>query len=218
MAGAAKGRPRRALRPAGNSRACILRRLRRDYPALHQEVLDGKISPHRAAIQAGFRRAPGKQPKRQPVDPSEISADQMQELWLGAGAGGSVFANEDERRATWIRHKARVMELWGKGGRRPIAWWLYEAGELDYPGYDLERSTLYAAGLLAEGERVELLAYWRREFDRLMDPNFGDTDACEQHIRWCDLPRQLLGQWANEYLRKKVEPEAEAAATGSDLV
>jgi hypothetical protein len=28
----------------------------------------------------------------------------------------------------------------------------------------------------------------------------------------------LLGQWANEYLRKKVEPEAEAAATGSDLV
>jgi hypothetical protein len=61
VAGAAKRRPRRALRP------CILRRLRRDFPQLHQLVLDGQISPHRAAITAGFRA--GRQPKLQhPID------------------------------------------------------------------------------------------------------------------------------------------------------
>jgi hypothetical protein len=200
--GVAKRRPQR---PKGNSRELILRRLRNEFPAIHKLVLSGQISPFAGAVAAGFRKMPGRQPKR-PADPSDISSDQEMELWLGAGHRSSTFGSEDERREAWTQHRDRLMELWGKGGRRPLAWWLFEAGELDYPGYDLERSTLFTAGLLAEAERAELLEYWRREFERLMDPNFGDMAACEAHIEWCDMPRELLTQWASDFLRKKKPP------------
>ena len=42
--------------PDGNSAAFALRRLRKDAPALHQKVLSGELSPHAAAIEAGFRK------------------------------------------------------------------------------------------------------------------------------------------------------------------
>jgi hypothetical protein len=44
------------VRPVGNSAAQALRRLRRDRPDLHGRVLDGELSPHAAAVEAGFRR------------------------------------------------------------------------------------------------------------------------------------------------------------------
>jgi hypothetical protein len=44
------------LRPAGNTQAAALRRLRKDAPELHADVLAGRISPHAAMIKAGFRR------------------------------------------------------------------------------------------------------------------------------------------------------------------
>jgi hypothetical protein len=214
-AGAAKGRPRRPQRPQGNSRACILRRLRRDYPQLHALVLDGTLSPHRAAIQAGFRRPPGKRPKRRPFDEFDITPTQEMELWLGAPAAGSSFTSEEERHRLWLEHRDRLLGYWGQNGRRPQAWWQYDS-PIPYPGYDHERSTLYTANLLAEDERAELLKFWREQFERrLLDPNVS-VDACEAHIEWCDIPRPLLAQWANEYLRKKAEPQAEAAVQGSD--
>jgi hypothetical protein len=140
VAGAAKRRPQRPQRPQGNSRACILRRLRRDYPELHQQVLAGQISPHRAAIQAGFRQQPGKRPKRRLIDPSDITSTQEQELWLGpADHQPSAFASEEQRRELWFRHRDRLMGWWGRGGRRPQAWWQFDS-PIPYPGYDHERS------------------------------------------------------------------------------
>lgn len=44
------------LRPEGNSAAKALRRLRKDRPDLHARVLSGELSPHAAAVEAGFRR------------------------------------------------------------------------------------------------------------------------------------------------------------------
>lgn len=43
-------------RPEGNSQAKALRRLRKDRPDLHDEVLAGRLTAHAAMIQAGFRR------------------------------------------------------------------------------------------------------------------------------------------------------------------
>jgi hypothetical protein len=43
-------------RPAGTSQAQALRRLRKDAPELHAEVLAGHLSPHAAMVKAGFRR------------------------------------------------------------------------------------------------------------------------------------------------------------------
>lgn len=42
-------------RKAGNSKTRTLMRLQRDNPELHQQVLDGKMSPNKAAIKAGWR-------------------------------------------------------------------------------------------------------------------------------------------------------------------
>jgi hypothetical protein len=43
-------------RPAGNSRAYALRRLREQRPDIHARVLGGELSPHAAMVEAGFRR------------------------------------------------------------------------------------------------------------------------------------------------------------------
>lgn len=42
-------------RPAGNASAAALRKLRKHRPDLHALVLAGKLSPHAAMVQAGFR-------------------------------------------------------------------------------------------------------------------------------------------------------------------
>ena len=42
-------------RPAGNSRDRALRKLRTDAPELHAEVLAGRLSAHKAMVEAGFR-------------------------------------------------------------------------------------------------------------------------------------------------------------------
>jgi hypothetical protein len=43
------------VRPEGNTQAKALRRLRKDAPELHVEVLEGRLSAHAAMVQAGFR-------------------------------------------------------------------------------------------------------------------------------------------------------------------
>jgi len=103
------------------------------------------------------------------------------------------------------------MEQHGSRGRRPWAWWRYEAGELRHPGYGRERSTLYEAGLLAEAELAELLAYWREQFDRACGPDFFHCEgpgiflrgvaARRAHCRWADIPRALVAAWRAERRR-----------------
>jgi hypothetical protein len=213
------GRPdtkgkRRPKHPQGNSRALILRRLREHHPELHRLVCSGELSPHQAAIAAGFRRQPGRRPKR-PVDPLALSSAQQEELWLGASDAGSSFASEQDRRRLWFEHRDRLMGWWGCHGKRPIAWWLYEApDDLDYPGPDLERSTLYEADLLTESEKAELLAQWRHEFDRAWRPDFFHCTGSEflegeaaraAHFRWCDLPPSLLEEWTAERRQQRKE-------------
>jgi len=41
--------------PTGNSESAALRRLRKDRPDLHAQVLAEQLSAHAAAVQAGFR-------------------------------------------------------------------------------------------------------------------------------------------------------------------
>jgi hypothetical protein len=42
-------------RPDGTSKSAALRRLRKDAPSLHTEVLAGRLSAHAAMVEAGFR-------------------------------------------------------------------------------------------------------------------------------------------------------------------
>jgi hypothetical protein len=55
-------------RPSGTSRDRALRKLRVDAPDLHAEVLAGKLSAHRAMVEAGFR------PRTFTLRPEPVSA------------------------------------------------------------------------------------------------------------------------------------------------
>jgi hypothetical protein len=138
----------------------------------------------------------------------ELTPSQQQELWLGVNRNlGSYFRDAEHARAAWLQHRARLLELFGNRGRRPLAWWAFEA-PLEHPGCDRERSTLYEAGLLGEEERTELLTYWREQFDRAHGPDFfvcmgpgkildGAAARCA-HFEWADIPRALVEAWGAE--------------------
>jgi hypothetical protein len=121
--------------------AAMLRRLRKKHPELHKRVLAGELSTYQAAVMAGFRR--GWQPK--PVIVSQIppmggiaiaiTPQQEMELWLGPSHHhGSAFSDDDERRRLWCEHRDRLMRWFAHDGRRPQAWWEFEA-PFKYPGF-----------------------------------------------------------------------------------
>lgn len=70
-------------RPTGTSVAATMRRLSKDYPAIHARVLTGELTPNQAALEAGFR-----QPKFQlPADPEAAGrylAEHVDDEWLTA--------------------------------------------------------------------------------------------------------------------------------------
>jgi hypothetical protein len=89
--------------------------------------------------------------------------------WAGA------FADDDERRDAWIRHRERLLAPY-QHGRRPMGWWDYEAS-IPFPGYERQQSALFEAGLLSETEAHELLAWWREQFERTFEPHFFFCDG-----------------------------------------
>jgi hypothetical protein len=65
----------------GTSAAYTMRRLSKDFPAIHERVLSGELSPNKAALEAGFR-----QPKLQiPADPTAAGrylAQRVDDAWM----------------------------------------------------------------------------------------------------------------------------------------
>ena len=143
---------------------------------------------------------------------AKLTHTQAMELWLGPGHSGSAFESDDHRRAMWFRHREKLMGWWGKGGRRPLGWWCYEAREmgLRYPTYAYERSVLWETpNVLSEAERAELERKWRHEFDRCWDDphffhcagpdkNFTGDEARVRHLVWADVPPELVYKWLDE--------------------
>lgn len=58
--------------PSGTSREAGLRRLRKDRPDLHAEVLAGRLSTHAAMVTAGFRRRKISIPVGAPADAAKV--------------------------------------------------------------------------------------------------------------------------------------------------
>ena len=153
-------------------------------------------------------RTPIRHPHR-----GRLSHEQEMVLQYGAEERwAEAFATEDEYRDAWIRNRDRFL-AWYCHGRRPAAWWQFEAGDLRYPGYDREQSTLYRAGLLGEEERAELLGFWREEFEKASAPDFWTAlrpncilegePARKAHIRWADIPRELVREWTAQRRRRE---------------
>ena len=104
-----------------------------------------------------------------------MTLTQEMELWLGPGDNGSSFESDAHRRETWFRYRDRLVRQWGKSGRRPMGWWLYESPFRNprHPGVAHERSSLYEfSDILSADERTELEAWWRKEFELSWRPNF----------------------------------------------
>jgi hypothetical protein len=178
----------RAPQVTGN--AARMRHLRKHFPELHALVLDGKLT-----VDAAMSAA-----KRPKADPT-ITRTQEQELWLGKShRGGSAFSDDDERRHAWFEHRDRLMQSFAHNGRRPQAWWKFEA-PFKYPGFNQERSALWAAGLCGAAEARTLEQSWREEFDRSLAPGFSfcDLTGWEAHIAYLvyhDVPPDLAELWA----------------------
>jgi hypothetical protein len=137
------------------------------------------------------------------LSPSDCA--ELQELWLGPNPNlGSLFADRQELREAWEQHRAEVMALFAKDGRRPMGWWEFEAPGLGlkYPDDEREQSYLFAtAGVLSEDERAELLSFWRDEFERGYSPGYS-AEQRRKHFRAIDLPRSLQRELMAERRRR----------------
>jgi hypothetical protein len=192
----------------GNSVNYILARLERDgRHDLVEAIRAGRVSAFAVAVELGWTARPenlgngsGNQARRRRHQLSHIVAggapgvlSQMQELWLGPNPfQGSLFSSREELRAAWEKNRTEVMRLWGSHGRRPLGWYEFDAGDLERPPYDRERSTLWRAGVLSEAERTELEGEWRREFDAAR--GMGARARCE-HFEHHDIPNELVEAW-----------------------
>jgi len=155
-----------------------------------------------------------------------LTLSELQELWLGAHpTTGSHFRSREELVAAWEAGRAVVMRLWGSRGRRPAGFYEFE-WDGARPPYDVERSTLWRAGVLSEAEKVELEAEWKVEFECAQKPDFFLHTGTEilhgelaqaAHYRWADIPRELTRRWEKAARKRRsgqrpVAPSEEAAA------
>jgi hypothetical protein len=72
---------------------------------------------------------------------------------------------------------------------------------------------LFEAGLLGVEEREQLVAWWRRQFERAYEPLFFHCEGPgryfsgavgrRKHYRWADIPRSLLKEWAAQRRRRR---------------
>jgi hypothetical protein len=134
-------------------------------------------------------------------------------LEYGGNRDGGGFATDEARREAWFRHRDQFMARC-RAGRRPDAWWSYEAPFRRPPPeqYEREPARLYEAGLLSDEEKRELLADWREEFARAQQPDiwtcigpgqilYGDAARRLIH-RTAGIPRALVRQWLAEHRRR----------------
>jgi hypothetical protein len=166
-----------------------------------------------------------------PPDRSRRSLGYGQRMFLLYGPADrwdDAFADEGEVREAWKAHRAHILSHY-QHGRRPMAWWRFEA-PFPYPGYDKECAALFEAGLLGEEEREQLVAQWFVHFTRPQDPRFTycvgfakpsdrvatwlkGKAARRAYYRWAGIPRDLLKRWTRERRQRKRRIQELKAAT-----
>jgi hypothetical protein len=121
------------------------------------------------------------------------------------------FQDDDARREAWMRHRGWILARYRRG-RRPEAWWDYEAPIPRPDVYEYEKAALWEANLLTPEERVELEAEWREDFEAAQAPDFwlctapGEqlTGAAARHAHYRDrgIPRELVQRWTTARRRR----------------
>ena len=151
-------------------------------------------------------------------------AQEMVLVYGAAECWAEAFATEEEYRDAWIRNRDRLLAGY-RDGRRPMAWWQFEAGDLRYPGYDRSRSVLYAADLLEPEERAALVEWWHDQFEKAWGPNFfhcagpgkffHGAIARRKHYAWADIPASLRKEWTAQRRGQTIGRLAKAVTEGA---
>ena len=150
-------------------------------------------------------RTPIRHPRR-----GRLNHAQEMTLLYGPDPRWDAFSSEEEYRDAWERNRDRILAAY-RHGRRPMAWWTFEA-PIKFPGYERQQSALFEAGLLGEEEAATLVSEWREQFERAHDPHFFHCDgpgrilegapARLAHYRWMGAPKSLLARWVKERRRR----------------
>jgi hypothetical protein len=234
-----KGQRSADTRPTGLRRDYILARLERDgHKDLVEAICKGRVSAYTVAVELGWTKRPEpigtgstnaarrRQHQLKAFASGGLTSGQIQELWLGPSHNGSYFGSREELEQAWEQNRNEVMRLFANNGRRPRAWWCFDAPSLNlkYPGYDREQSYLFEAGVLSEAECAELLRSWRRKFEQAQTPGFDLNDgeriligdrARAAHFEWAGIPRALVEQWSAEHPARRHGKRTEPALPGS---
>jgi hypothetical protein len=146
-------------------------------------------------------------PNKPHIDRTTTDLQEAELAWGVSHRLGPLFSSDDEAREAWFLNRPRLMSLFAFGGRRPQAWWKFEA-KIPWPGFSLERSTLWEAGLLGKAEARQLEHDWHSEFVQSLAPGFTFRErdghyltghaAHVANLVFHDVPVALAEQWASE--------------------
>jgi len=156
--------------------------------------------------------------KRRTSKSRDLSPWQIWSLTCGDSVFPEEFATDEDRRAAWERHRDELLAECA--GKRPAAWWDYDALISRPADSDLETPVLYKAGLLSDAEIAELMPWWREQYDKAQEPDFqycigtakpGDTFASwikgaaakRAQYRWAGIPRAIIKQWNAERRKRR---------------
>src|SRR5262249_17200900 len=228
--------PATQRRQHGHSRAYILDRLRRENRTdLADAVERDEVSAFSVAVSLGWTKRPPtlaavthqarkRRHRFQAIDGS-LSPGQLMELQYGPNPTGSYFASKEELFAGWQRARERLVEQ-SRAGHRPMGWWAFDT-DLEYPGYYLERSTLWRMpGVISADERTVLEGEWKAEFAEAQDPDFTVNDgtgilagdcARAAHYRHHDIPRELVRRWSAAARRRRRARATQSAAPPEEV-
>ena len=81
------------------------------------------------------------------------------------------FRSDDERRKAWMHHRSWMLARC-RDGRRPQAYWDYEAPLPEPDDCSYRQAALWSAGLLSLEERHQLQASWRKAFEEAQPRDF----------------------------------------------
>jgi hypothetical protein len=143
-----------------------------------------------------------------------LTLPQRWSLTGGASMDPDAFHSDQERREAWERWRDYFLAPDRcRFGKRPQAWWDYDAPIAKPEDDAFEAATLHQAGLLGEDERAELEKYWRARFEQSFEPHFGVSlrpgewlngdDAKERHYRTYGILPELVRKWTAERRRRE---------------
>jgi hypothetical protein len=95
----------------------------------------------------------------------ELTSERWYDLWLGRDPRTGVkrvFGSEADRRECWRQHRDTLMEQHAQGGKRPRAFWDYEADQSTIPADAIsEADAIIRMGIASPSEEATILAGWR---------------------------------------------------------